>query len=260
MDSLAAVTLPHTGVVAVLLVDYLREHQAWGWTRLARGPGAFRDVPGMEFAKVMGSGHDGGFSLRPSTSHQGLVCMLRTAEQAEAFLAGPLVQDARTRARESWWGLLAVTASRGTWDGQAWGPSSVDALGDHAQDSALADAPLAALTRASIRPTKVAAFWRHAPASQEAMTQAPGCDLAIGLGEAPVLRQCTFSLWRDVDAMTAYARGSAHGAAAQAALRQDYFTESMFVRLKLLASDGDWKTLHAGAPGAPALQPGAGHG
>ena len=66
----------------------------------------------------------------------------------------------------------------------------------------------------------------------------------MGLGEAPVLRQCTFSLWRDVGAMTDYARGGAHGTAAQAAMRNDYFTESMFVRMKLLASDGNWKALH----------------
>jgi spheroidene monooxygenase len=104
---------------------------------------------------------------------------------------------------------------------------------------------LAVLTRASIRPSKIAAFWRHAPASQQAMADAPGCSLAVGLGEAPVLRQCTFSLWQDTESMTRYARGGAHGAAAQAALRQDYFTESMFVRMKLLASSGDWKTLHA---------------
>jgi spheroidene monooxygenase len=251
MDSPPTATTAFTGVVAVLLVDYLRQHQAWGWKRLARGPAAFRDVPGMLFSKVMGSGHDGGFSLRPSTSHQGLVCMLRTAADARAFLAGPHVLEARTRARESWTGLLAVTSSRGAWDGQTWGASSSESLGAHAHDAALSDAPVAALTRASIRPTKVAAFWRHAPASQEAMAQARGCDLAVGLGEAPVLRQCTFSLWRDLPAMTAYARGGAHGAAAQAAIRQDYFTESMFVRMKLLESDGDWKTLHAPAA-APA--------
>lgn len=244
MDSHPTATTALTGVVAVVLVDYLRQHQAWGWKRLARGPSAFRDVPGMLFAKVMGSGHDGGFSLRPSTSHQGLICLLRTAQEAQAFLDTALVQEARTRARESWAGLLAVTSSRGMWDGQSWGASSEGALGAHAHDAALSDAPIAALTRASIRPTKVAAFWRHAPASQEAMAQARGCDLAVGLGEAPVLRQCTFSLWRDVEAMTDYARGGAHGTAAQAALRNDYFTESMFVRMKLLASDGNWKALH----------------
>ncbi len=250
MDSPPTATTALTGVVAVVLVDYLRQHQAWGWSRLARGPGAFRQVPGMQFTKVMGSGHEGGFSLRPSTSHQGLVCMLGTVAEARDFLAGPLVQAARTRARESWSGLLAVTASRGAWDGQTWGPSSPQALGAHADDPRLSDAPVAALTRASIRPSKVAAFWRHAPASHEAMAQARGCDLAVGLGEAPVLRQCTFSLWHDLDAMTAYARGGAHGTAAQAAIRQDYFTESMFVRMKLLASDGDWKALHAGPEAA----------
>ncbi len=247
MDSPLTATTALTGVVAVVLVDYLRQHQTWGWKRLVRGPGAFRDVPGMLFTKVMGSGHEGGFSLRPSTSHQGLICMLGTAAEARDFLVGPLVQEARTRARESWTGLLAVTSSRGQWDGQAWGPSASESLGLHARDAALAAAPVAALTRASIRPSKVAAFWRHAPASQDAMAQAVGCDLAVGLGEAPVLRQCTFSLWRDVDAMTNYARGGAHGAAAQAAVRQDYFTESMFVRMKLLESSGDWKALHAGS-------------
>lgn len=246
MDSPLTATTALTGVVAVVLVDYLRQHQAWGWRRLVRGPGAFRDVPGMLFTKVMGSGHEGGFSLRPSTSHQGLICMLRTADEAQAFLAGSLVQEARVRARESWTGLLAITSSRGAWDGQSWGPSAAEFLGAHARDAALSAAPVAALTRASIRPSKVAAFWRHAPASQDAMAQATGCDLAVGLGEAPVLRQCTFSLWRDVETMTAYARGGAHGAAAQAAIRQDYFTESMFVRMKLLESSGDWKTLHAG--------------
>lgn len=253
MDSPPTATTALTGVVAVVLVDYLRPHQAWGWARLARGAAAFRGVPGMQFTKVMGSGHDGGFSLRPSTSHQGLVCLLETMADATAFLEGPLVQAARERARESWTGLLAVTSSRGQWDGQSWAPSTRQSLGAHADDAALtdpADAPIAALTRASIRPSKVAAFWRHAPAAQEAMAQAPGCDLAVGLGEAPVLRQCTFSLWRNVPAMTAYARGGAHGAAAQAAIRQDYFTESMFVRMKLLASDGDWKALHAGPEAA----------
>ena len=245
MDSSSTPVRPATGVVAVVLVDYLRQHQAWGWARLARGPSAFRDVPGMVFTKVMGSGHDGGFSLRPSTSLQGLVCMLRNAAQAREFLDGPLVREARERSRESWTGLLAVTSSRGEWDDNTWGPSSSEALGAHAHDAPLGAAPLAVLTRASIRPSKIAAFWRHAPASQQAMADAPGCSLAVGLGEAPVLRQCTFSLWQDTESMTRYARGGAHGAAAQAALRQDYFTESMFVRMKLLASSGDWKTLHA---------------
>lgn len=247
-----------TGVVAVVLLDYLRQHQAWGWTRLVRGTGALRNVPGLLFSKVMGSGHEGGFSLRPSTTHQGMVCMLGTAREAQDFLESPIVREARERSRESWTGLLAVTSARGQWDGQAWGLSSSEALGAHAGDAALHAAPIAVLTRASVRPRKVAAFWRHAPASQEGMQDAPGCRLAVGLGEAPVLRQCTFSLWRDVPSMEGYARSGAHGAAAQAAYRHDYFSESMFVRMKLLAADGQWKSLEGA--GADAARAGAADG
>jgi hypothetical protein len=49
----------------VLLVDYLRTHQGWGWMRLVQGAAAFKDTPGLLFTKVMGSGHEGGFVLRP---------------------------------------------------------------------------------------------------------------------------------------------------------------------------------------------------
>ena len=73
------------GVVAVVLLDYQPKHQAWGWMRLAQGPGALKETPGLRFAKVMGSVHGGGFSLRPSASHQGLVTVFEQEEQAHAF-------------------------------------------------------------------------------------------------------------------------------------------------------------------------------
>ena len=69
-----------SGVVVVVLVNYLREHQAWGWMRLVQGPSSMKEAPGLVFAKVMGSGHGGGFSIRPSASHQGLIVMFDHAE------------------------------------------------------------------------------------------------------------------------------------------------------------------------------------
>jgi spheroidene monooxygenase len=101
--------------------------------------------------------------------------------------------------------------------------------------------PLAALTRASIRPGKLAAFWRHSPPSEASLARAPGCLLAVGLGEAPLLRQCTFSLWESVAAMDAYARSGAHLQAIRSAYAGDFFAESMFVRFELLELRGTWK-------------------
>lgn len=231
-----------SGVVVVVLVNYLREHQAWGWMRMVQGSASLKGMPGVVFAKVMGSGHGGGFSIRPSASHQGLIVMFDHAEQADAFLASPAVQAYRQRAAQFWSGVHEVLSSRGQWDGEAWGPTPATHLKpNHAvHDDAGAARPLAVITRASIRPAKAMAFWRNAPATQAAMQSAAGCTLAMGLGEAPLVRQCTFSLWKDTSSMLDYAHQGAHQGAIEAAYRHNYFSESMFVRMRLLEHHGQW--------------------
>lgn len=226
-----------SGVVVVVVVDLLRQHQGWGWLRLVAGASAYKDVPGLTTAKVMGSGHGGGFSLRPSATHQGLICTFSHLEAAQAFMDSPSVQAYRNRAREYWTGVMSVQSGRGQWDKQAWQASSPESLGDTVKGQG----PLAVLTRASILPTKAMAFWRYAPAAQAELKQSPGCLLAMGLGEAPLVRQCTFSLWKDTPAMLAYAQQGAHQAASAAAYKHQFFSESLFVRMQVLQMAGDWQ-------------------
>ncbi len=262
------------GTVVVVLADYERQHQAWGWLRLAQGAGALKDTPGLRFAKVMGSGHGGGFSLRPSASHQGLITVFEHPGQAHDFLQSAYVAACHDRSRESWSAVLGVDSARGEWDGQTWArtPESAgmdprlrgddvrlrgdDGVGrgdastvraDAGGAEAVASLPLAVITRASIRPAKTMAFWRYAPAAQTDLDRAPGCLLAMGLGEVPLVRQCTFSLWRDTASMMAYAHTGAHQNAIEAAYRNDFFSESLFLRMRVLAQQGRWKTYEAPA-------------
>ena len=63
--------------------------------------------------------------------------------------------------------------------------------------------------------------------------------------EGPVLwrpcrQQATFSVWESQAAMDAYARSGAHLDAIRAAARDDYFSESMFVRFVPLRLVGTW--------------------
>lgn len=240
------------GTMVVVLADLARQHQAWGWLRLAQGGGALKDTPGLRFAKVMGSGHGGGFSLRPSASHQGLIMVFEHAAQAHEFMNSPFVAACHERARESWSAVLSVDSARGEWDGQAWARTPITALdrppgikpllrGDDLRPAL----PLAVITRASIRPAKTMAFWRYAPAAQADLEKAPGCLLAMGLGEVPLVRQCTFSLWRDTASMLAYAHTGAHQTAIEAAHRNGFFSESLFLRMRVLAQHGRWKTHEA---------------
>jgi hypothetical protein len=219
--------------VAVLLVaDIAHSSRLWGWSRFVLGPRALRGVPGLRLAKVLGSGYQGGFGLRPSGSLQGLFCIFDDEASAVAFRDGsPWVAAYQRHARELFSVLLRPWSSRGSWDGATFAPA----------EPPPAEGPVAALTRASIRPHKAWSFWRVQPASERALERAAGCRMAVGLGEAPLLRQATFSVWDDVAAMEAYARSGAHGEAARRAYAEGYFSEWMFVRFQPVAPRGSFR-------------------
>lgn len=239
MEAPTPAPLVLSGVVVILLVDFATQHRGWGWLRLAQGAGIFRDVPGLLFVKVMGSGHGGGFGLRPSSSHQGLICLFATQAQAEVFMQGSEVKAYVERTREHWLGMMAVTSIRGQWDQQSWGVTP-DGGVNAAANATAAKAPVAVLTRGSIRPGKAVSFWRYAPPAQADLGHAEGCQLAMGLGEAPLVRQCTFSVWDSTESMVGYAHRGAHKLAIAAAAKHEYFSESMFARMRVLAMSGNW--------------------
>jgi spheroidene monooxygenase len=102
------------------------------------------------------------------------------------------------------------------------------------------------LTRASIRPGLARAFWKQAPLTQRSLVDAPGCLFSAGVGEAPLLRQATFTMWESVALMDAYARSGAHLDAIKASQRNGYFSESMFVRFVPCGARGVWMGRHHG--------------
>jgi len=224
-------------VVVVVLADISVGARAWGWSRLVLQRWPLRGISGLRFAKVLGGGHEGGFGLRPSGSRQGLFLVFDQESDARQFVDGsPVLAGYRAHAQELCVAILRACSSKGSWSGT--------------QIAVTADAPtqgpIVSLTRASIRPSRAWRFWRAQPATEVALRQAPGVLMATGVGEAPLLRQATFTLWRDVAAMDAYARSGAHGQAIRAAYAGRYFSETMFLRLVPLAITGDWRGAHLG--------------
>jgi spheroidene monooxygenase len=231
-ERVPAPALQRDDVVLLLLAEMAPGARLWGWSRIVRGPGALRGERGLRFAKVLGSGQRGGFGLRPSLSRQGLLLVFDGEAAADAFVRqSPTLAAYRAHAAELCLVKLRASSCRGSWDGQVIGLSA----------ESLPGAPVGSLTRASIRPHKALRFWRRSPPAEAALERADGCLLAMGLGEAPLLRQATFSLWRDQAAMDAYARSGAHQQAIAAALRERWFSESMFVRFVPLQISGRCK-------------------
>jgi hypothetical protein len=229
---LTAGTQTAGSVVVVVLVDFKTESTLWGWSRLVMQRWPLRGIAGLKFSKVLGSGYEGGFGLRPSRTRQGLFLGFDTEAAARHFIAASSVLAGyRAHARELCVVLLRVCSCRGSWSG-----ASLQVTAELP-----ADGPVVSLTRASIRPSRARQFWRMQPASEVSLHAAPGVLMATGVGEAPLLRQATFTLWESVAAMNAYARSGAHQAAIQAAYGGQYFSESMFARFVPIQITGTWQ-------------------
>lgn len=236
---------PVVGQVAVLAIVEFAPGSTWrGITHLMFGRWPLASTEGLRFGKVMGSGYEGGFGLRPSGTHQGLFCSFEDDAAADAFLASSK-HVALYREHGAHWFTVKLRAysTRGAW-------SSVVPVGVSVERPS--SGPVASLTRGSIRPTLARDFWTYSPPAQEALARHPGCSLAIGLGEAPVFRQCTFSLWKDEAAMADYSRSPEHLRAAQAAMKGGHFSESLFVRYRAYGAAGSWKGVSAASLGLSA--------
>jgi len=109
--SLPGQALQQAGTVAVLLlVEYPPWARPWGWMRLVLQRWPLRREPGLRFAKVLGSGHEGGFGLRPSCSRQGLFLAFDDESAARRFIdCSPVAAAYRSHARECCLALLRAT-------------------------------------------------------------------------------------------------------------------------------------------------------
>lgn len=191
-------------------------------------------VPGLLFHKLLGSGQGKGFSIKPNFRRYGLMCTWESEEAADEFLErSDLMLEYRLHTHEIWTVKLLPTQAHGLWDGQQ--PFTPQ----------LAEKPhtgrIAVLTRASINWRALPQFWRFTPTVSKALDAAEGLICSIGLGELPLVRQATFSVWESLDAMKAYAyRGPLHQEVIKRTRAQKWYSEELFARFIPVSSQGFW--------------------
>lgn len=199
---------------------------------LARRPLA-RD-PRIGFFRLCGSGTGEGFTPRPNWA---VWAILAEWPDLAAARAGrddnPALRRWHARAEEVFTLFLAPLSARGRWGGAE--PFRPDA------SAPLPDGPIAALTRATLRPRHALRFWRQVPDISAAIGADPSVLFKIGIGEVPLLHQVTFSVWPDAAAMAAFARaGGPHAGAIRAVRAGDWFGEELYARFRILGTDGSW--------------------
>ena len=207
--------------------------QRWGLAQMGTSPPTLKKVAGLRFSKLLGSGARNGFGLWPNFQRYGLMAVWEDAAAAEAFFsAHPLWQNYAARSAELWSVQLSPLKSQGLWDGKTPFDYPTEPL-------PAAAAPVAVLTRASIRWRKTPRFWQFVEPTSATLAQARGVRAAIGLGELPIIRQATFSVWESAQAMQEYAyRDARHREVIKLTRQEKWYGEEMFARFAVLASTG----------------------
>jgi hypothetical protein len=128
---------------------------------------------------------------------------------------------------------LRPLSARGTWDGrQPFAAPDPEPGTD-------GSGPVLVLTRSTLRLSRAVRFYRAVPGVAADLRGAPGCRVAFGIGEAPVRRQGTVSIWASAAQMTAFAYHSPHHRAAIAATpEQRWYAEELFARFAVVGATG----------------------
>jgi len=208
----------------------------WALAMMGAARPAMARVPDIGFWKLCGSGTGEGFTPVPNTQVMAILATWPSERIARERIAGARIfARYRARARESWTVFLAPVSARGQWSGQA--PFRPD------RGTGGAAGPIAALTRATVRPSKATKFWRHSPGISKVIGADPNVAFKIGIGEVPLMQQVTFSIWPDAGAMARFARDPAgpHQKAIEAVRAGAWFREELYARFAVLGDTGTWE-------------------
>lgn len=193
-------------------------------------------INGLNFGKLMGTGIN--YGLIPDLSTYVFVGVWDEETDARAFSQTDLHRHLSQGTQQISTLYLQPQRTHGLWDGQ--NPFNVPKEPQTTDYERRTTAPVAVLTRATIRPRALPDFWRHVPqARQRLIDHADDLVFGVGVGEIPLVQQCTITVWRDAAAVNRYAyQQSGHREVVRLTRERNWYTEELFARFSVLRAEG----------------------
>ncbi len=196
--------------------------------RMAADPFLLRGVPGLDFHKSLGTGAGRRFTAADADLRQWALVTCWSAEPFEV----PILEKWNRLARSHTRFTLGTIASHGQWSGQdpfVPDPSLKEWTG-----------AVAAITRARVHIRQWRMFQEAVPPVAAALADQPGLMYRIGIGEAPIGLQGTFSVWQDAAAIRDFAyRLPAHRTVIDQTRSTGWYAEELFARFAVLKVTGE---------------------
>jgi hypothetical protein len=222
-----------TQITTFIIFDFKTRSDKWfAFTQMGFFPWAVGKVEGLVALKLMGSGADNGFGMKPNFSRYCLLAIWANEASAEAFFEqNKTFKNYAARASGQQTIFLKNTMAHGSWGGA--NPFKIGAVHDKSQ-------PVAVITRATIKWKDMVRFWRDVPSVSQNLKEHKGLIFAIGVGELPARFQATFSIWQSGEDMLQYAyKAHQHKAIVQKTKETQWYKEELFARFVPYKQLGD---------------------
>ena len=203
----------------------------WAILRMALDRRTLKRNSSITFWKLLGTGKGETFTPRDADPRRwGLLINIEEDALAE-FENSRLIKRWNKRSIDRFEATLKPIAVHGKWSKKSPFKSEIAPIDWSGK--------VVAITRARIKWRKNFLFWRSVPSVTKSLKSAPGLISAIGIGEAPLGLQGTFSIWEDPKTISYFAyRGEAHKEVIAATAREKWYAEELFGRFALINSSG----------------------
>ena len=193
---------------------------------------ALMRLPGVSFVKLLGTGKGESFTPKDANPYRWGALVTIKETHLDNLDNSKVIRGWNEIAKQEYRAILKPVSVHGFWSGKQ--PFDVEKLDWNGK--------IAAITRARIVWRKNVVFWKAVPPVTISLHQSPGLINAIGIGEAPIGLQGTFSLWESASHLREFAyKGQAHTQAIKATEENKWYSEELFSRFAVMQERGNLK-------------------
>ncbi len=193
---------------------------------------ALKRLPSVSFVKLLGTGKGESFTPKDADPYRWGALVTIQQDKLDNLDKSKVIRGWQRIAKKEYRAILKPISVHGLWSGKQ--PFEVEKFDWNGK--------IAAITRARIVWRKNLIFWRAVPPVTISLHQSPGLINAIGIGEAPIGLQGTFSLWESAAHLRDFAyKGQAHTQAIKATEENKWYSEELFSRFAVVQERGGLK-------------------
>jgi hypothetical protein len=203
----------------------------WAFKMMQQGHFSLRNVEGLVFYKLLGTGGGDGYQWQPDFSTYALLTVFSDDSSAQNFSdEANVLKEYKSRAAQFATIWLSPFEVHGQWSKKQ--PFELQNFDENR--------PIAIITRARIKWRYLYRFWKLVPSVSHSINDKGGPLFGKGIGEWPLIQQATFSIWKDKQTMVDFAyRSKLHQKAIQNTRKLNWYSEEMFVRFHPIKIEGN---------------------